>query len=301
MPTVWDRQIRNAVDAGDGDYRLRVLREAVAAEPENIPARMELAKAYRDRGYPDVALEVCRLAAARFPESGEVATGAGAGAARDESAAGSDRRLEAFLKAHPQTDAGLLFLAGHSARRDRRLGGRRAGASPGGGTGAGGGRPAQQPGLQPADAEEERRGGRANFARALRLNPGSQLARNNLGLALANQNARQQAVANWQAVSDPATAHNNLAAVWMEEGNYPEARKELQTALSYNKSNSAALRNLELVSRLEGRPATMEAQPGETRWTRWKSGFKKLFVGPLEDSRTEPAKTASAPGTGEKR
>src|ERR1044071_4124290 len=53
VPTVWDRQIRNAVDAGDGDYRLRVLRDKVAADSENIPARIELAKAYQDRGYPD--------------------------------------------------------------------------------------------------------------------------------------------------------------------------------------------------------------------------------------------------------
>jgi len=66
-PTMWDRQIRNAVDAGDGDYRLRALRERVAAEPENIAVRIELAKAYRERNYPEIALEISRLAVARFP------------------------------------------------------------------------------------------------------------------------------------------------------------------------------------------------------------------------------------------
>src|ERR1700690_383138 len=70
-PTVWDRQIRNAVDAGDGDYQLRILREKVAAEPDNIPVRLELAKAYRERGYHEVALEISRLAVARFPQSGD--------------------------------------------------------------------------------------------------------------------------------------------------------------------------------------------------------------------------------------
>jgi len=70
-PTVWDRQIKNAQDAGDGDYQLRALRDKIAAEPDNIPARLELAKAYRERGYPDVALEICRLAADRFPDSAE--------------------------------------------------------------------------------------------------------------------------------------------------------------------------------------------------------------------------------------
>src|SRR4051812_33386660 len=70
-PSVWDRQIRNATDAGDGDYRLKALGQRVAAEPDNIAIRLELAKLYRDRGFPEVALEICRLAAARFPESAE--------------------------------------------------------------------------------------------------------------------------------------------------------------------------------------------------------------------------------------
>src|SRR5579863_4497505 len=59
--TAFERQIRNAQDAGDGDYQLRVLRERVASEPDSVPARLELAKAYKQRGYPDVALELCRL------------------------------------------------------------------------------------------------------------------------------------------------------------------------------------------------------------------------------------------------
>lgn len=300
VPTVWDRQIRNAVDAGDGDYRLRVLRDAVAADAENIPARIELAKAYQDRGYPDVALEVCRLASARFPDSGPVELALARALREMNRQQEAIDGLESFLKAHPQNGSDYFSWLG--ILRDE--------------TGAwGAGEPAHRRAVELAPAadvlhnnlgynllmQKKPEEAAAEFREALRLNPGSQLARNNLGLVLANQNARQQAVANWQAVSDPASAHNNLAAVWMEEGNYPEARKELQTALSYNRSNSAALRNLELVSRLEGKPATMETQQGEPRWTRWKSGFKKLFIGPLEDARTEPASTASAPGTGEKR
>ena len=58
--TAFDRQIRNAHDAGDGDYQLR-LRTRVAAEPDNVSARLALAKAYSERGYPDVALEICGL------------------------------------------------------------------------------------------------------------------------------------------------------------------------------------------------------------------------------------------------
>jgi Flp pilus assembly protein TadD len=134
----------------------------------------------------------------------------------------------------------------------------------------------------------------AEFREALRLNPASQLARNNLGLALASTDT-QQALASWQAASDPATAHSNLAAVWIEKGNYAEARKELTVALGYNKSHPAALKNLALVSRLDGQPAGADAsQVSDSRWTRWKTGFKRLFVGPLEGSNPAPVKTASA-------
>ena len=66
-PTAMDRQIRNAIDAGDGDYRIRELRRRVAEEPENVAVRLELARAYGEGGYPDLELEHCRLASARFP------------------------------------------------------------------------------------------------------------------------------------------------------------------------------------------------------------------------------------------
>jgi tetratricopeptide (TPR) repeat protein len=133
------------------------------------------------------------------------------------------------------------------------------------------------------------------FREALKLNPRFAVACNNLGLALANLDETDQALANWQSASDPATAHNNLAAVFMEKGNYPNARKELEIALRYNIACPAALKNLELVSRLDGHPATLAVKPAESRWQRWKIAFRRLFVGPLDNSRTEPVKTASAP------
>ena len=120
------------------------------------------------------------------------------------------------------------------------------------------------------------------------------MARNNLGLALANLGETDQAVANWQPASDPATAHNNLAAVLMEKGNYPNARKELEIALSYNSAYPAALKNLELVSRLDGHPATRAVKPAESRWRRLKIALRRFFVGPLDNSRTDTVKTASA-------
>ena len=292
-PTVWERQIKNAVDAGDGDYQLRLLRDKVAAEPGNIPARLDLAKAYRERGFADVALEITRLAAARFPESGDVQLGLVRSLRDLNRRSEATEGLEAFLKAHPQTapeyyswlgilrDESGLWAAGEPAhRRAVEL----------------------SPNLdylhnnlgynllmqkKNDEAAEE-------FRTALKLNPKSQVARNNLGLVLANQNAAEQAVASFQAASDPATAHNNLAVVWMEKGNYPAARRELEVALSYNRTLPAALKNLELVGRMDGQAATLPVKSAELpRWERWKIGLRRLFVGPLDDTKPEPAKTVS--------
>lgn len=293
--SAFDRQIRNARDAGDGDYQLRTLRERVAAEPDSIPARLELAKAYRDRGYPDVALEICRLAAARFPASGEVELALVRSLHELKQRNEAIISLQAFLKAHPQNGAeyyswlGILWdEAGELSTGE--LSHRQAVA------------------LAPnADylhnnlgynLLEQKKNAEAavEFREALRLNPSSQFARNNLGMALAGENQPAAAVASWQAAGDPATAHSNMAAVWIEKGNYPEARKELALALSYNGSHPAALKNLELLSRLDGNPATLPGQHAVldgTRWQRWKTGFKRLFIGPLEDSQKEAAESAT--------
>ena len=285
--TVWDRQIKNASDAGDGDYQLRVLRERVAEDANSVPARLELAEASRQRGFADVALEMCRLAVARFPESGEARLALVRGLydlKRPQEAIGA---LEPYLATHPKVPAeyhswlGLLRDAAGEWT---------------------GGEPAHRKALELAPSQDalhnnlgynllmQKRNEEAagEFREALRLNPGSQVARNNLGLALANQNAAEQAVASWRSASDDATAHNNLAAVWIEKGNYAAARKELQIALGYNVSHPAALRNLELVSRLDGNPATLGPEPVERSvWERWKAGFIRLWVGPLDDSRAE--------------
>jgi Flp pilus assembly protein TadD len=241
-----------------------------------------------------VALEICRLAAARFPESGEAQL-ALVRALRD-----MDRRTEAidgltaFLKTHPQT--GPEYFSWLGILRDE------SGLWPLG-------EPAHRKALELAPSldylhnnlgynllmQKKYAEAAGEFREALKLNRSSPVARNNLGLALANLDQTDQAVANWQFASDPATAHNNLAAVLMEKGNYPSARKELEIALSYNNAYPAALKNLELVSRLDGHPATMAVKPAESRWRRWKIAFHRLFVGPLEDSRTDPVKTASAP------
>jgi tetratricopeptide (TPR) repeat protein len=285
--------VKNAVDAGDGDYQLRLLRDKIAAEPTNIPARLELAKAYRERGYPDVALEISRLATARFPDSGEAQLSLIRSLRDLNRRTEAAESLEAFLKIHPQTAPEYYSWLG--ILRDE------SGLWPLG-------EPAHRKAVELAPnlddlhnnlgynllMQKKNDEAAEEFRAALKLAPKSQVARNNLGLVLANQNAADQAVASFQSASDPATAHNNLAAVWIEKGNYPAARKELEVALSYNKTHPAALRNLELVGRMDGQAATLPAISAEpSRWARWKTGFRRLFVGPLDESKPEAAKTVS--------
>jgi Flp pilus assembly protein TadD len=288
-PTMMERQVRNAIDAGDGDYQVRVLRARVAAEPENVNVRLELAKAYRERGYAELALEHCRLAAARFPESApahlELARSLRAAGMRKDAA----DELEAFLKKVPQSTPEYLSWVG--ILRDEM------GMWPAG-------EPAHRAAVELAPKADylhnnlgynllmqgKNEAAAAEFREALRLNPRSAVARNNLGLFLANTDATEQAVLYWQSATDPASAHNNLAAYLIEKRRYAEARKELDTALGYNRQHPAALKNLELVSRLDGKPATLTMQrPAETRWVRMKSSIRKLFVGPLQN---QPAATA---------
>ena len=278
-PSVWDKQIRNAADAGNGDYVLKILGQRVAAEPDNLAIRLELARLYRDRGFPEVALEICRLAAARFPESAE------AELALVRSLHGMKRTQEAIgeLEAKPRSSADYYSWLG--ILRDQA------------GTWEAA-EPAHRKAVEIAPTQDalhnnlgynllmqkKSEAAAAEFREALRLNPASQLARNNLGIALAGSNTAQ-AISNWETASDPATAHSNLAAIWIEKGNYAEARKELVIALGYNRTHSSALRNMELLSRLDGQPAVVSAKASENRWERWKSGFRRLFVGPLDDSK----------------
>lgn len=274
--TVWDRQIQNAADAGEGDYVLNGLRRRVAAEPQNLAVRLELAKAYADRGYREVSLDILRLAAERFPQSPE----AQYALVRSLYEMRRPADAAAALTAHPHETAEYFSWLGLAEDA----------------TGAWAeGEAAHRKAIELAPSQDalhnnlgynlliqkKSEEAAAEFREALRLNPASALARNNLGLALATSDT-QQALASWQAASDPATAHSNLAAVWIEKGNYAEARKELAVALGYNRSHPAALRNLELVARLDGQPAEIDPKAADSRWIRWKSGFKRLFVGPLD-------------------
>ncbi len=286
------RQAVNAADAGDGDLRVQALRRKMAAEPDNLTVRMDLARHYEQTGFPELAVEHYRLAAARFPDNAQVqvalARSLGSQGMTGLAAEGLNRFLES-RKPHKdlsaawswlgilRDDLGELLPAEQAHRAAVNL------------------RPDQDTLhnnlgynllLQGKNGEAA-----AELRRALALRPASEVARNNLGLALASQ--PKEAIAHWQSVSDPATAHNNLAAVLIERGRYEEARGELDIALGYKRDHPAALRNLRLVSELDGRAATVRAQVAGSRWKRFARAVGRAVAGIETPQTNEAHQTAS--------
>src|SRR5262249_21751619 len=152
--------------------------------PDNIAARLDLAKAYRERGYHEIALEISRLAVARFPESGPAQLSLIRDLRDVNRRAEAITCLETFLQAHPQTVAEYYSWLG--ILRDESnpwpLG-----------------EPAPRKAIELSPTtdylhnnlgynlfmQKKHTEAVAEFREALRLNPASELARNNLGLALA--------------------------------------------------------------------------------------------------------------------
>ena len=280
------RQIQNAVDAGDGDVIARSLRQQLEKNPGNLETRLELAAHYKKAGSPELAIEHYRLAAERFPDSQKVTLLLAEAMTNDGQTRDALQLLERFaekkapesseipswigilrdelgeLKSAESAHRSALSFAAYSALLHNNLGynlllqGRH------------------------EDAAKE-------FGEALKISPRYELARNNLGVALASrpQGQPNEAVMQWQSVSDPATAHNNLAAVLIEQGKYSEARGELDAALRNRQGYPPALRNLALVAELDGRAATMPRRkdPAVSNWKRLARGVRWVFVGPVDN------------------
>jgi Flp pilus assembly protein TadD len=293
--TAMDRQIRNAVDAGDGDYLLRAMRQRVMEHPDDLPARLELGHAYENRSYPELALEHYRLAAERFPESAEAHLQLARSLHAARLTADASRTFGDFLQAHPQRSVAYASWLG--ILRDD------AGDWKSGET-------AHREAIEIALSEGQdkdylhnnlgycllRQGRKAEaaaeFRSALALNQASEIARDNLGIAIADDS--QAAILHWQSVSEPASAHSNMAAMLIEQRKYPEARAEIVRALGYNRTHSAALANLKLVSELDGKPAIVPVAASPKGWTaRWKVAVKQWFAVPAKPEVASTIQTAA--------
>ena len=292
-----ERQIKNAIDAGEGDPFVRSLRQRVSQDPDNLPARLELAGRYESQGAPELAIDHLRIAITRHPDSEPAALQLARALARNEQPIDAIAALALFCEAHTNASSSILEEAamledeagafGEGERYHRRAISVNAANDV---LRNNLGQNFMQQGKHEDAAHE--------FKAALSLNPRSEAARNNLGFALVYLHQNQEALLHWQSLSGPAAAHNNLAVALIEQGQYPEARKEIEIALDYDRQNPAALRNLQLLSDLDGKSASftikrMDEQKA-TSWNRLASMVTKVFRGePKSSSASKVADAAS--------
>jgi Flp pilus assembly protein TadD len=283
-----NRQAVNAVDAGDGDYAVKTLRARLDANPRDLTTRLELARRYQKLGFPEVAIEHCRLACERAPDSDE-----------------AHIALAKMLREQGRTAEGAKILAEYSTKHDTNvavlawLGLMHDEA---GELKAGEAAHRKALALAPNRADlhnnlgycllrqNKKKEAAEEFRAALRLDSRSVVASNNLAAAI-GESSRKEAVERLQSVTDPASAHNNMAAVLIDDGKYTEARREIDIALSYNRQHSAALSNLALVSQMDGQPATVKAPVtaplvNEGRWTRAFRAWRHLWSSGAPTDRT---------------
>ena len=284
------RQVENAVDLGDGDTEARHWRQRLAANAGDLDARISLAKLYASRGLPDLAIEHYRLAADLNPGVPYL-TLLLAKSLRDmHEPAEASRVVAAFLARNPKESWELLSLQGILEDEQGRF--RQGEASYRAALAIDSSQTSLHNNLgynlllqghAEAAADE--------FRKAIGIDPHSVVAHNNLGTALmfAKSGKSEQAFAEWRKSGDPAAAHNNLAAVFLEQGHYPEARQEIASALQFHPDYPAALKNLRLVAAADGGPATPPApQVSVNLWRRMTSGLTKSKIDKPADGSGEP-------------
>lgn len=287
-----ERQVRNAVDAGEGDPLVRELRRRLTANPDDVKARLELAARYQRQGFPELAVEHLRFGAARAPHLSELAMRLAQAlrAAGDDSAA--VETLAAFCRRDSLPPVEIVSLLG-ILKDELELFGEaevhhRAAAA-----------------LAPDSAvmhnnlgynlllQEKIKDATLEFRRAVALDPRSEIARNNLGTALALSGEAKEAVMHWQSISDPATAHSNLASVLMEQQRFADAKKELEIALGYSRGHVAALSNLAILGEANAGPATLRAPDRGSAWRRFTKGVRRALGAHGHEPSETQARSAS--------
>lgn len=271
VETIADRQVRNAIEAGDGDLVLRTLRQQVLAEPANLDTRLALALAYEKQGAPELAVEHYRVAAEQYGSERAAARWANLldSLGEPEQAV---LVLVHFCDSQTRVSSGILSELGillddmgdfTKAERyhQRALAAALVEAAPG------------QDALHNnlgynLILQNRHREAQDELRKALELNRRSEVARNNLAFALASAPGAtppetSEAILHWQSLAGPAAAHNNLAAVYIGENRFADARRELEQAIAFDHGHAPALKNLELVASLDGKPAEVAVVPAQ--------------------------------------
>src|SRR5437867_4458560 len=248
LRAVFKRQIQGAFSPLGEDGRIQALEARLKSDPQDAAARLELAGVYENYRLYDNAFDQYRQAVQSTLPDAAAAEQALTGLSR--SARASHRSNEAIAPVETLVDEqpsaaswnelGLLY-------QDVRDLGRAEIAF------------AKAVALKPEwdrahnnlgynlllenkteDAERE-------FRRAIELNPSSTTARNNLGTLLARRGDLEGALEQFQVAGDAAAAHNNLAVVLLEMGQYDRSREELVKALAIRHFYAPAMANFKLV------------------------------------------------------
>lgn len=291
------RQVLNAVDAGDGDARVRLLQKEMIEHPDRLAPRLDLADQYASLGYPELAVEHLRIAEIRFTANADVVRRLVANLRKMDLAAEAIATIERYEARVDQPDASLSSLRGillddrgdHTrAEAAHRLAVKLDPASDTYRNNLGYNLQLQR---RPAEAVGE-------YREALRLKPRSEVARNNLAFALAESGAQTpEVLAHWTSLRGPAAAHNNLGVVLMGQQRYPEARREFEQALGHDSAYAPAWRNLELLSEFDGGPVALRRPDAKTAsaWARFRRGLKSAFVGESQVLKPIGPETGSRP------
>jgi Flp pilus assembly protein TadD len=256
---VFDTQVRNAVNMGDGDLEIQALRKRLLDAPRDLTIRRRLAAKFEAAGYPDLALEHLRIASELAPEELELhlelvsalkALGL-TDQARQALVAALDRstpNVDEWSRAAILTDSISTLAEGEALHRKALA-------------------------LAPANSDlannlafnlmQQKRADEAGqvLRELLRAKPTHERARNNLATLYATQlNQPEEALLHWKAISGPAAAHNNLAAAYMQMEKWSEARQELERALALRFQFPEAIQNLQIVAARTGGTVTLNLE-----------------------------------------
>ncbi len=275
------RQVRNAIDAGDGDMTVRAWQRHLVRHPEDVAVRRQLADHLERRGEAELAAEHRRLAAEREPGNDELwiewaATLRGIGWHQEAEtvlarAAARTSNVAVHSALGIVRDALLDHPGAESAHRQALANASTADSALHNNLGFNLLLQKRYP-----EAIQE-------FRRALSLRPRSAEARGNLARALAAEGsaaALTEARRHWQSIGSTASMHNNVGAALLEQGRFAEARQELNAALNADPTHRAALDNLTLAAQLDGGRAEWTRTAPPSTWRRLQAALRRWFSSP---------------------
>lgn len=248
MSSVFETQVKNAVLAGDGDLEIAALRRRLMNSPGDLAARRRLAVKFDAAGYPDLALEHLRIGREHAPHDIDLALDLVEKLTGQRLAAQAAQLLGELKEVPPAFTARAAILedrldhlaAGETLHRKALK------AEP---------ENVQRMNNLAYNLIRQRKAVEAEsiLREVLRAKPSYELARNNLAMLYASQlDKPEEALSHWKAISGPAAAHNNLAAIYIDAGKWVEAKAELEKALAMRFQFPEAIQNLKIVAARTG-------------------------------------------------